>query len=167
MLDIEVPRLEFSNVLVYYILYRRESRHAKREESMTCRNDKSGVGPRRKHNTELCADAHYYYWGSRASSMCPVRRALTPWATRARLLIATECSAINIFGNCQNSPCLMPVQYKAANFLVLQVWCWWSLWWGPPPAWSATSPRKDDGDPNCGLDTKKATFEEKGLIKKI
>ena len=39
---------------------------------------------------ELCADAHYYFahslnspWGSRASSMCPVRRALIPWATRA------------------------------------------------------------------------------------
>ena len=34
---------------------------------------------------ELCADAHYYFahslnspWGSRASSMCPVRRVLTP-----------------------------------------------------------------------------------------
>ena len=38
---------------------------------------------------ELCADVHYYFghsfnspWGSRASSICPVRYALTPWATR-------------------------------------------------------------------------------------
>ena len=37
----------------------------------------------------LCANAHYYFahsfnspWGSKASSMCPVRCALTPWATR-------------------------------------------------------------------------------------
>ena len=57
LLDNEVHRLEFSNVLVYYILYQRESRHARREESMTCRNDKSGVGPRRKHNNrvEVCS----------------------------------------------------------------------------------------------------------------
>ena len=41
---------------------------------------------------ELCADAHYYFahslnshCGSKASSMCPVRRALTPWSTRVGL----------------------------------------------------------------------------------
>ena len=51
VLDNEALGSEFSNVLLYYILYQRESRHTKREESMTCRNDKSGVGPRRKHNT--------------------------------------------------------------------------------------------------------------------
>ena len=56
MLDNEALGSEFSNVLLYYILNQRESRHAKREENMTCRNDKSGVGPRRKHNTFLDLD---------------------------------------------------------------------------------------------------------------
>ena len=38
---------------------------------------------------ELCANPYYYFaysfyfpWGSKASSICPMRRALTPWATR-------------------------------------------------------------------------------------
>ena len=43
---------------------------------------------------ELCDDAHYYFarsfnfpWGSKASSICPVRRALALWGTRVRQLL--------------------------------------------------------------------------------
>ena len=47
LLDNEAIELEFISVLIYYYTYMRK---LEKEESMMCRNDKSGVGPRQKHN---------------------------------------------------------------------------------------------------------------------
>ena len=66
---------------------------------------------------EFCADAHYYFahsfnfpWGSKASSMCPVRRALTRRATMVRLsCLATYVLYLGIFCLCKKTAIVLGI----------------------------------------------------------
>ena len=79
---------------------------------------------------ELCADAHYYFahslnspWGSRASRMCPVRRVLTPWATRA----GHSTSTIHERG--QNDPSISSSGERRTNFCFIFFLGNDKIWW--------------------------------------